>query len=218
MAKSLGWYLPEQLELKITLSDSKPAIWRRVEVHSGLTLHELHFVIQNVFEWEGSHLYHFLVTADGKFTFKAMRDAQRYHMLPPDAFFEEDNSDLRANEAMLGRMFTAQRKQILYEYDFGDSWQHVVKLMKRTPGGDPAAPPKCLDGANAAPLDDMGGIGGYYQYLEAWSDPDDEMHEQAVEWLGKDFDPGRFDLEEVNWRLAKCFAPAKKRPAKKKKP
>ncbi len=50
MAKSLGGYTPEQLILKITLAGSEPAIWRRVEIHSGLTLHDLHFVLQSVFD------------------------------------------------------------------------------------------------------------------------------------------------------------------------
>ncbi len=68
MAKRLGWYRSEQLILKITLFNSKPKIWRRVEVHSGLTLHDFHFVIQNVFDWTDSHLYHFLVTPEGKLT------------------------------------------------------------------------------------------------------------------------------------------------------
>ncbi len=58
---ALGWYVPKQLVLKIILAGSEPKIWRRIEVHSGLTLHDLHFVIQNVFDWENSHLYHFLV-------------------------------------------------------------------------------------------------------------------------------------------------------------
>ena len=60
MARSFGWYVPAQLVLKVTLAGSEPKIWRRVEVHSGLTLHELHYVIQCVFAWHNSHLYHFL--------------------------------------------------------------------------------------------------------------------------------------------------------------
>ena len=83
MPKSLGWYLPEQLVLKITLAGSQPEIWRRVEVHSGLTLHELHYVIQCAFGWDDAHLRHFLAPPGGKLTPKAMREATRYHTLPP---------------------------------------------------------------------------------------------------------------------------------------
>jgi len=61
----------------------------------------------------------------------------------------------------------------------------------------------------------LGGIPGYYQCLEALHDPEAEMHEQAVEWLGSDFDPARFDLSEVNWRLAASFKTVLKRPRKR---
>lgn len=218
MAKRLGWYLPEQLILKVTLADSKPRIWRRVEVHSGLTLHDLHYVIQCVFDWEDSHLYHFLVTPDGKCTYKALRDATRYHALPPDPFFGDFEDAEPADETLVGRIFNEQRSQIVYEYDFGDSWHHLVKLEKRTRGGDQDHIPVCFAGENAAPLDDMGGIGGYYVWLEALRDDTHEMHEQAVEWLGEDFDPARFDLDLANKRLRSAFKPAPKKPKKPRKP
>jgi hypothetical protein len=218
MAKSLGSYLAEQLILKITLGGSDPKIWRRVEVHSGLTLHDLHFVIQNVFDWTDSHLYHFLVPPGGKLTRAAFRDAVRYHVLPHDDFFpgERDNAD-RADEALIGQIFTPECNQIVYEYDFGDSWEHLIKLEKRTPGGDQDHVPECLAGENAAPFDDMGGIGGYYEWIEALRDPTNEMHEEAVEWLDEDFDPTHFDLERANRRLAAAFKPAPKPPRKPRK-
>src|SRR5437763_48440 len=104
MSKSLGWYLPEQLVLKITLAGSETTIWRRVEVHSGLTLHDLHYVIQNVFDWTDSHLYHFLVPPGGKLTRAALREAERYHVLPPEPIFgEEEKHDRQADEALIGR-------------------------------------------------------------------------------------------------------------------
>ena len=216
MAKRLGWYFPEQLVLKITLAQSEPAIWRRVEVHSGLTLDDLHYVIQYVFDWTNSHLYQFFVPPGGKLTQKAMREARCYQGAPEPMFGADE--DIRpADEEMVGRVFTPQCKQIVYEYDFGDSWNHIVKLEKRTPGGDQDHVPQCLAGENAAPLDDTGGIYGYYEFLEALLDPEHERHEDAVEWLGKDFDPTRFDLDKINRRLAAAFKPMPKRPRKPRK-
>ena len=170
MARSLGWYLPEQLILDVTLAGSRPPIWRRLEVHSGLTLHDLHFVIQCAFAWENAHPYHFLVPPGGKLTQRAMREAILFHMLPPDPFFSGDEKSGKADEAMIGRVFNAQCKQIVYEYDFGDSWEHLVKLVKRTRGGDQSHVPRCLEGENAAPLEDLGGLGGYYHWLDALRD------------------------------------------------
>ena len=219
MPKSLGWYKPEQLILKITLQESKPSIWRRVEVHSGLTLDDLHHVIQKCFDWDNSHLYQFLVTPDGKLTRTSMREATRYHALPSDPVNSpEEDDDMRSDNAIIGYIFTPDRKEILYEYDFGNGWNHIVKIEKRTPGGDMDHTPECLAGENAAPRDDMGGIHGYYQWLEAIANPKHEMHEQAVEWLGKDFQPAAFDLKVNNKRLAKLFVSApKKKPSKPKK-
>jgi hypothetical protein len=218
MARSLGWYLPEQLVLKVTLVGSAPKIWRRVEVHSGLTLHDLHYVIQCVFDWEDSHLYHFLVPPGGKLTRAAMRDAIRYHTLPPDPMFGDDDDEKAggADEALVGRVFTADCKQIVYEYDFGDSWEHLVKLEKREPGGDQSHVPRCLAGQNAAPRDDMGGMGGYYHWVDVLRDAEHESHEEAVDILGEDFDVARFDLDLANTRLAQAFAPAPK-PRRKPK-
>lgn len=217
MAKRLGWYLPEQLILKITLADSRPAIWRRVEVHSGLTLHELHYVIQCVFNWTNSHLYHFLVPPGGKLTQAALRDATRYHVLPPDLDFDGGEDAHDADGVIIGRVFRPDCKQVVYEYDFGDSWNHLVKLEKRSPGGDQNHIPQCLAGENAAPFDDMGGIYGYYQWVETLKNELDPMHDEAVDALGEDFDPARFDLGEVNRRLAAAFKPAPKRKRKPKR-
>jgi len=218
MAKRLGWYSAEQMILKITLLGSTPEIWRRVEVHSGLTLDDLHYVIQNIFDWDNSHLYQFLVTPGGKLTQKAMREATRYHLSPPDPFFGDipEKGDLRADEQLIGRVFTDDCRQIIYEYDFGDSWEHLVKLEKRSPGGDQDHIPICLAGENAAPLEDSGGIFGYYNWLQALQDPRHEMHQDALEWFGENFEPARFDVNDVNKRLAYSFRPAPKKPRKRR--
>jgi hypothetical protein len=218
MVRSFGWYVPAQLILKVTLAGSEPKIWRRVDVHSGLTLHELHYVIQCLFAWENLHLYHFLVPPGPKLTRAGMRDAVRYHVLPADPVFDDlEEKASRADEALVGRVFTETCRQIVYEYDFGDSWEHVVKLEKRTAGGDQSHVPQCLAGENAAPRDDMGGIDGYYHWLDALRDADHELHEEAADILGEDFDPAHFDLGLANRRLAHAFKPAPKRRRKPKK-
>jgi hypothetical protein len=216
MARSLGWYLPEQLILEVTLAGSRPPIWRRLEVHSGLTLHELHVVIQCVFAWENSHLYHFLVPPGGKLTQGAMREAIRYHVLPPEPSFGDEGRAGKADEAMIGRIFNPQCKQIIYEYDFGDSWEHLVTLVKRTPGGDQSHVPRCLEGESAAPPENIGGIDGYYDWLDALHDKEHESHDEAVETLGEGFDPTRFDIDLANRRLVQAFVPAPKRRRKRK--
>jgi hypothetical protein len=88
-----------------------------------------------------------------------------------------------------------------YEYDFGDSWLHQVlveKILPPEPGQDY---PVCIKGRRARPPEDVGGMWGYYDFLEAITDPDHEEHESYLEWIGGEFDPQAFDLEEVNQAL-----------------
>lgn len=74
-------------------------------------------------------------------------------------------------------------------------------LRKTLPREEDVRYPICTGGRRACPPEDIGGIYGYYSYLEALADPNPEMHGDAVEWLGKDFDPAAFDLEVVNSSL-----------------
>lgn len=217
MARSLGWYFPEQLILKITLLGSDPKIWRRVEVHSGLTLHDLHYVIQSVFGWQNAHLYQFIVPAGGKLTREALSDGKRYTKTPSGDIFGDGEREFPADEQLVGRAFAPDCKQVLYEYDFGDSWEHLVQLEKRTPGGDPYHVPVCLAGENAAPRDDTGGIDYYCDLIAALRNENHEMHDEAVDWLGKDFDPARFDPGAANKELRRVFKPIPKKPRKPRK-
>jgi hypothetical protein len=160
----------------------------------------------------------FLAPPGGELTRSAMAEATRYHVLPPDPVFDEEETAARpADQALVGNVLNPNQVQIVYEYVFGDSWDHLVRVEERSRGGDPAHVPTCLAGENAAPIDDMGGIGGYYQWLEALRNESDDMHEDALQWLGKDFDPTHFDLKAANKALAVTFKPAPRKPRKKRK-
>jgi hypothetical protein len=80
-----------------------------------------------------------------------------------------------------------------YEYDFGDSWYHEV-LFEGVVRPDPKAKyPLCLEGERACPPEDCGGVWGYPDFVEAIRNPDDERHEELLEWIGGRFDPEAFD-------------------------
>ncbi|MDD5643577.1 MAG: plasmid pRiA4b ORF-3 family protein, partial [Syntrophales bacterium] len=61
----------------------------------------------------------------------------------------------------------------------------------------------CLKGRRACPPEDIGGIWGYAEFLEAIGDPKHPDHEGILEWVGGQFDPETFELEEINRKLAK---------------
>jgi hypothetical protein len=175
-------------QLKVTLRGvSKPPVWRRVLVDAGASLGELHEVIMAAMGWDGGHLHMFI------------DDITRYGTTPDD-----EDEDLFA----LADVLVEPGERLRYLYDFGDDWEHDIKLEKvlpLDPDADGAAVPVCLAGKGACPPEDCGGPWGYADLKEAIADPSGEEHEERLEWLGledpSDFDPAAFDLASVNARL-----------------
>ena len=89
-------------------------------------------------------------------------------------------------------------KTFRYLYNFGDSWDHRIKVEKVLPAIACPQVPYCVDGANACPPEDVGGQPGYAEFLEAMADPNHPEHEAMLEWHGSTFDPTFFDWERVN--------------------
>jgi Plasmid pRiA4b ORF-3-like protein len=171
----------ESYQLKVTLKDIKPPIWRRLLV-SDCSLTRLHEVLQVAMGWENYHLYSFEV---GGTSYTDPRGAADLDM--------ED-----AGRAKLSEVLLKEKAKLRYTYDFGDNWEHEVVVEKILPPGEGPKNPGCLDGKRACPPEDVGGPWGYQDFLEAISDPGHEQHEELMEWSGGDFDPEAFDLQAVN--------------------
>jgi hypothetical protein len=169
-------------QLKITLRDSRPPIWRRVLVPGDFTLFKLHYVIQAAFGWLDYHLHQFII--DGS-----------YYSIPSpedwEPIIDERRFTLQTIAPTPGKKFT-------YEYDFGDSWEHNILVEKIIPAEPSTTYPVCVKGKRACPPEDVGGIWGYANFLEAIADPAHEEHDSYLEWVGGEFDPEEFDLEQIN--------------------
>lgn len=161
-------------QLKITLSDSSPLIWRRVLVPSVFTFQDLHKVIQQLFLWEDDHLHEFF---EGK--------SYRSSKIP--------------KRCCLDKYFERPKQKATYLYDFGDSWEHEIVFEKLADSKDEH--PTCTEGENFGPPEDSGGWWCYYDMLKAVKNPKHPEYEHFLEWLGKDFDPTHFDIEAVNKKL-----------------
>jgi hypothetical protein len=177
-------------QLKVTLRGvAKPPVWRRVLVPATTTLGDMHEVIVRAMGWDGGHLH---VFSDGTYEYGA-----------PDGelgFQDEDAVEL-------DEVLSEPGDRLSYNYDFGDDWEHDIKLEKVLPP-DPAAVasvPACLAGKGACPPEDCGGAWGYADLKEAIADPAHDEHEDLLDWLGLDnpaaFDPAAFDLDHANARL-----------------
>jgi len=173
-------------QLKVTLRGSKPPIWRRLQVPGKTNLNQLHWIIQIAMGWTNSHLHQFII--DG-----------RYYS-EPSPFDYEPVVDER--KFRLCEMATIEGARFIYEYDFGDSWEHVILVEKILPPEPGVHYPRCIKGRRACPPEDIGGVWGYEEMLLALKDPNHPEHEMFIEWIGEDFDPKEFDLEKVNEILA----------------
>ncbi|MDR1907382.1 MAG: plasmid pRiA4b ORF-3 family protein [Holosporales bacterium] len=173
--------------ITITLVDSKPKIWRRVEISCDSTFFDLHHVIQQVMPWEDFHLHCFTIKTKGG-------DKIRIS----DPFIGEDSyEDITSEEEALLFKYLPDAKSIVYEYDFGDSWEHEIKVDKIVPAKDGVLYPRCTGGEMACPPEDCGGICAYYEMLEILNGEDCEDKVEMLEWLGGGFDPNKFDINDV---------------------
>jgi hypothetical protein len=182
-------------QIKVTLKGSRPPIWHRMQVTSATTLGQLHRILQRVMGWEGSHLYQFVIGGI------AYGD--------PGMLGELDAEDART--VTLDAIVRGEKFKCIYEYDFGDSWEHELLIEKRLPPEEGKRYPICLTGKRACPPEDCGGIWGYAGFLEAIQDPEHPEHEAMLEWVGGAFDPDIFDLEEVNRELQRLTSPGGRR-------
>jgi hypothetical protein len=178
-------------QLKVTLKGSKPPIWRRIRVRGSMTLPRLHDCLQTVMGWTDSHLHQFVLRGPG---------GQRifYGQPDPDGNLEWGLSERRVR---LDRLVAAPKDRFVYEYDFGDGWEHDILVEQVLPPDPEGKHPVCLAGKRACPPEDVGGIWGFAEFLEAMANPEHPEHEERLEWYGDDFDPDEFSVEEVNRQL-----------------
>jgi hypothetical protein len=172
-------------EMRVTLLDVTPSVWRQIRVPSALPLSTVHAVIQIAFGWEDRHLHEWRI-GDATYGFS------------DEDSWGEDLAD--ESFAVLGEVAPID-SMLHYDYDFGDGWEHLVEVTAVLPYAGQVVPVACLGGARACPPEDCGGPFGYEHLLDALRDPDDAEHEEVVEWLGDHFDPAEFDLASVNNRL-----------------
>jgi hypothetical protein len=174
-------------QLKISLEGVRPPIWRRVQVKD-CNLADLHDVIQVAMGWESYHLYSFTV---GGVDY-GERD------------MTGDELDMKdARRARLSRLVRGEKFKFRYTYDFGDNWEHEIAVEKLLPPERGKTYPVCVDGKRAGPPEDVGGVWGFMEFVEAMRDPAHPQHRELADWYEDPFDPDAFDIDEVNRRLAR---------------
>ncbi len=181
-------------QLKVTLRDTKPAVWRRVLVDGSSTLDHIHEMIQAAFGWWDYHLHDFEI------------DGSNYGIPDPDG----DDWGVPTIDETGARLdsIAGPGSRFLYRYDFGDNWRHDVEVEKVFPVDAVMVVPACVDGRRACPPEDCGGTGGFEDLLAILADPRHPEYRERREWMGRDYDPAAFDPSEFedNLRSAKLAA------------
>jgi hypothetical protein len=174
-------------QIKVTLNDIHPPVWRCILVTQDTTLSEFHNILQVVMGWGNYHLHQFTIN-DVSFI---------------DPRIDEDASSEFKDEAnySLDQVIPQEGVQFTYEYDFGDGWNHTLIIEKILSSEGGIFYPHCLEGKRACPPEDVGGAWGYEEFVKAIRDPFHDQHEHFLSWIGGEFDPEAFDLEDINTQL-----------------
>jgi hypothetical protein len=179
---------PSIYEVKVTLVDIAPPIWRRLQVPSDMKLCCLHDALQVVMGLTDSHLHRF------------EKDGVNWGVPEYDEFGDLALED--EDEVQIGDVLKAAGEALSYTYDLGDDWRHEIVLEKILPADTDAKRPVCIGGERRCPPEDVGGPHGYQEFLEVIFTPGHEEFEHYRQWAGNAVHAEEFDVAAVNMTLS----------------
>jgi len=186
-------------QLKITIKDTKPPVWRRILLPANATFWELHIAIQDSFGWIDYHLHEFFIgTAwDRNATSIALPN-------PENDILGEEKKPVDESKAILSDYLSKDRTWITYVYDFGDNWEHRIVLEKVLPADKKVDYPQVIAGKRACPWEDSGGPWGYLDKIEILKNKNHEEFRYIADWLDindfEELDLESFDPGEIIFR------------------
>jgi hypothetical protein len=185
MRKAVSEKPVQVFQIKATLKGVRPPIWRRFMIRGDMTLEQLHDTLQCLMSWYDFHLHQFTI------------NGRSFTSEESDALGDMEAED--ESRYQIDQVLPSVGETFLYEYDFGDGWEVVLKLERGLPADPGTTYPYCLKGKRTAPPEDCGGIPGYYSLLDNLAHPGTPEYDEAVDWLGGEpVDFEEFDVEAVN--------------------
>ncbi len=182
--------LVQVFDFKVELLGIRPVIWRKFAMRADLSLGHLHTAIQGAMGWFDAHLHVFII--DGKLYSPPDEDAEEDNVVPMHRKFHDEN------KTVLGRLLMLHDK-FKYEYDMGDSWMHELTVTKvESMNINNKRWAWLLDGDNACPPEDVGGIEGFRQMVKTLkTKPDSPQAKEYIDWLGYKYNPEIFNMAEA---------------------
>jgi hypothetical protein len=175
----------------VTLEETEPPIWRRIEIPATYDFWGLHVAIQDAMGWLDSHLHEFEVPDPST--------GEPVRVGIPDDEFPDERPRAPGWVLPVAPYFCEPGVTARYVYDFGDDWVHRVMFEGRSPRALGAKYPRCAGGARRCPPEDCGGVGGFEEFLAAIADPQHDEHEAMLTWAGGAYNPDEFDPAKVRF-------------------
>lgn len=197
----------ELYQLMIQMELCNHDIWRRIIIPSSATFYKLHKTIQSVFDWLDYHLHEFyLIEHPEEFT--SDRPLYTYSRklvivdgtdLEVQNFLDPEKYEIRKDTDTLLREVFNENKMCIYNYDFGDDWNHVITLEKVISDGKDSKI-ALVDRQGKRPPEDVGGKSGFEEYLRIISDKNDPEYEKMMIWASGQEERDR-TIDEINKQL-----------------
>ena len=181
--------------IKVTIKNTHPPVWRRLQIPAGITFHELNAIIQLAFNWSGYHLYSFEI---GNLLIE----------IPDDIYDDFDYKVINSKRTKVDKYFDKIEK-LEYTYDFGDNWIHDIQIENVVESEEKLKNPVCLKAKMASLPEDCGGPWGYEDLLDVINNPKDERYQDMKDWLEQGYsvwydDRTYVDLNRINRELEAC--------------
>lgn len=180
------------LQFKITLQDIEPVIWRRIQISDACTFWDLHVAIQDAMGWQDCHLHHFEVTDPAT-------NSKQLMGIPADENFDHEIYRTLPGWNYRAKDYISKNNKMLYLYDYGDGWCHLIEYEGLQEKQLKKKYPACITGERACPPEDVGGIPGYFNFLEIINDKNNDERRSMLQWVGGKYDSEKFNAKKVKF-------------------
>ncbi|MGB6128582.1 MAG: plasmid pRiA4b ORF-3 family protein [Psychrilyobacter sp.] len=185
-------------QFRVDINGAKPPIWRRIQVEKNICFGEFHYILQNIFSWENYHLHEFCIDRNTLLVDTTYEGYEPLDMSP--MFGMKPIKEINEHTVKLNKYFKKVDDKLTYGYDFGDGWEHTIKLEKILDKDQNQNYPYLVTGKRVAPFEDCGGIWGWEDICEVMEGKENDRKEEILEYYPK-FDPKDFtkkDIKEIN--------------------